>query len=93
MQANHGRRVARALRRLRDRISHGVVVATVALFIALGGTAAAVTSLPRDSVGAPQISKDAVRSSEIAKDAVRSPEIAKDAVRAPRDRQGRGPLP
>jgi hypothetical protein len=59
------------------------LVATLALFVALGGTAAAVTALPRDSVGAPQIRKDAVRSPEIAKDAVRSPEIAKDAVRAP----------
>jgi hypothetical protein len=59
------------------------VVATLALFVALGGSAAAVTALPRDSVGAPQIRKDAVRSPEIAKDAVRAPEIAKDAVRSP----------
>jgi hypothetical protein len=58
-------------------------VATLALFVALGGSAAAVTALPRDSVGAPQIRKDAVRSPEIAKDAVRAPEIAKDAVRSP----------
>jgi hypothetical protein len=63
--------------------SYASVVATLALFVALGGTAAAVTALPRDSVGAPQIRKDAVRSPEIAKDAVRSPEIAKDAVRSP----------
>ena len=59
------------------------VVATLALFVALGGSAAAVTMLPRDSVGSPQIRKDAVRSPEIAKDAVRAPEIAKDAVRSP----------
>jgi hypothetical protein len=65
------------------RISYANIVASLALFVALGGTAAAVTTLPRDSVGAPQIRKDAVRSPEIAKDAVRSPEIAKDAVRAP----------
>jgi hypothetical protein len=83
MKANHGRRLAGALHRVRDRLTYGGAVATLALFIALGGTAAAVTSLPRDSVGAPQISKDAVGSSEIAKDAVRSPEIAKDAVRSP----------
>jgi hypothetical protein len=63
--------------------SYASVVATLALFVALGGTAAAVTALPRDSVGTPQIRKDAVRSPEIAKDAVRSPEIAKDAVRSP----------
>jgi hypothetical protein len=65
------------------RISYANIVASVALFVALGGTAAAVTTLPRDSVGSPQIQKDAVRSPEIAKDAVRSPEIAKDAVRSP----------
>jgi hypothetical protein len=58
-------------------------ISVLALFVALGGTAAAVTQLPRDSVGAPQIRTDAVRSPEIAKDAVRSPEIAKDAVRSP----------
>jgi hypothetical protein len=63
--------------------SYSPIVATLALFIALGGTATAVTRLPHDSVGAPQIRKDAVRSPEIAKDAVRSPEIAKDAVRSP----------
>jgi hypothetical protein len=63
--------------------SYASVVATLALFVALGGTAAAVTALPRDSVGPPQIRKDAVRSPEIAKDAVRSPEIATDAVRSP----------
>jgi hypothetical protein len=65
------------------RVSYANVVASLALFVALGGTAAAVTTLPRDSVGAPQIRKDAVRSPEIAMDAVRSPEIAKDAVRSP----------
>lgn len=59
------------------------IVATLALFVALGGSAAAVTTLARDSVGSPQIRKDAVRSPEIAKDAVRAPEIAKDAVRSP----------
>lgn len=59
------------------------VIAGIALFVALGGTAAAVSAIPRDSVGAPQIRTDAVRSPEIAKDAVRSPEIARDAVRSP----------
>ena len=69
--------------RMRGRVSHATVIASVALFVALGGTAAAVAAIPRDSIGSPQIRKDAVRSPEIAADAVRSPEIAKDAVRAP----------
>jgi hypothetical protein len=62
------------------RLSYAKVVATLALFVALGGTATAAT-LARDSVGAPQIKTDAVRSPEIQADAVRSPEIRADAVR------------
>jgi hypothetical protein len=69
--------------RLRSRLNYANVVASLALFVALGGTAAAVATLPRDSVGALQIRKDAVRSPEIRKDAVRSPEIERDAVRSP----------
>ncbi len=65
------------------RLSYANVVASLALFVALGGTAAAAVTLPRDSVGAPEIRKDAVGSAEVAKDAVRSPEITKDAVRSP----------
>lgn len=64
------------------RLSSAHVIAIVALFVALGGTAFAAATLPRDSVGAPQIRKDGVRSPEIERDAVRSPEIKKDAIRA-----------
>ena len=63
-------------------LSSAHVIAIVALFVALGGTAFAAVTLPRDSVGAPQIRKDAVRSPEIERDAVRSPEIKKGAIRA-----------
>jgi hypothetical protein len=63
------------------RLSYAKVVATLALFVALGGTATAAT-LAHDSVGAPQIKTDAVRSPEIQADAVRSPEIRADAVRS-----------
>ena len=81
-------RFAAVLARMRGRVSYSGVIASVALFVALGGTAAAVTALPRDSVGAPQIRKDAVRSPEIAADAVRAPEIAADAVRSPEIAEG-----
>ena len=66
----------------RSRLSYGNVVASLALFVALGGTATAAITLPRDSVGVVQIRADAVRSPEIQGDAVRSPEIAPDAVRS-----------
>jgi hypothetical protein len=85
-QRRHGRRAAvtgTRGARLRSRLSYANVTASLALFVALGGTAAAAVTLPRDSVGSPQIRKDGVKSPEIAKDAVRSPEIAKDAVGSP----------
>ena len=63
------------------KLSYANVAASLALFIALGGTAVAAATLAPDSVGSPEIRADAVRSPEIRADAVRSPEIAKDAVR------------
>ena len=65
-----------------DRLSYANVIASLALFVALGGTGVAAVRLDRDSVGSPQIRSDAVRSPEIAKDAVRSPEISSGAVRS-----------
>jgi len=79
----HGRRSAvPGTRGFRARLSYANVTASLALFVALGGTAVAAVTLPRDSVGSPQIRKDGVKSPEIAKDAVRSPEIKADAVRS-----------
>jgi hypothetical protein len=62
--------------------SYANVIASLALFIALGGTATAAVTLSRDSVGSPQIRQDAVRSSEIREDAVRPPEIVSGGVRS-----------
>jgi hypothetical protein len=45
---------------LRSRLTYANVVATLALFLALGGAAYAVSKLPRNSVGAKQIKKSAV---------------------------------
>ena len=59
-------------------------MATIAVFIALGGTSYAVTQLPRNSVSSSQIRTNAVGSSEIRKSAVRSSEI-KDRSVALRD--------
>jgi hypothetical protein len=67
--------------RPRPRLSYANIASSLALFLALGGTAAAAVTLPRDSVGAPQIRKDAVRSPEIQRDAVRSSEIRDDGIR------------
>ena len=64
------------------RLSYANVVASLALMVALGGTATAAITLPNNSVGSAQIQTDAVRSPEIEADAVRSSEIQADAVRS-----------
>lgn len=62
------------------RLSYANVAATLALFFALTGTAAAAVTLARDSVGAEHIRADAVGSSEIQADAVRSQEILDESI-------------
>ena len=62
------------------RLSYADVAATLALFFALTGTAAAAVTLGRDSVGAEHIQADAVGSSEIQADAVRSQEIRDESI-------------
>lgn len=49
----------------RRRISFGDVMATLALFVALGGISWAATSLPKHSVGKKQIKRNAVVSSKV----------------------------
>jgi hypothetical protein len=63
------------------RFSYANVTASLALFVALGGTAVAAATLPRDSVGSRQISADAVRSPEISSGAVRSSEISDGGIK------------
>jgi hypothetical protein len=63
------------LARLRARLTYANVTATLALFVALGGTSYAAASLKRNSVGSTQIRAGAVRASEIRGNAVHSSEI------------------
>ena len=56
------------------------VVGTLALVVALGGTAYAAQELPRNSVGTPQLQKDAVTAAKIEARAVRAAELAPDSV-------------
>jgi len=53
------------LRRIRSRLTYGNVVATLALFIALGGVSWAAVKLPRNSVGGPQIKANAVTGAKV----------------------------
>jgi hypothetical protein len=51
--------------RLRPHLTYANVMATVAVFVALGGGAYAAVQLPKNSVKAKQIAKNAVRSPEV----------------------------
>jgi len=66
--------------RLRSHLSYANTMATIAVFIALGGTSYAVAQLPRNSVGAKQIRAGAVGKSEVHRSAVRSKHIRDRSV-------------
>jgi hypothetical protein len=54
------------MKRLRGRLTYANVIATLALFIALGGASYAAVKLPRNSVGAKQLKKGAVTPAKLA---------------------------
>jgi hypothetical protein len=58
----------RQLRRL--KLSYANVIATLALFLALGGGAYATTQLPKNSVGTEQLRKESVRAGKMAPESV-----------------------
>jgi hypothetical protein len=64
-------------RRLRARVTYANVVATLALFIALGGTSVAAIQLGKNSVRAKQIAPGAVGTSEVKDRALRAKDFAK----------------
>src|SRR6478609_8365985 len=68
------------LSRLRGHLSYANVIATLALFIALGGGAYAAATLPRNSVGANQLRSNSVSAAKIRTGAVHSSDIANGTV-------------
>src|SRR5215218_230630 len=65
--------------RILDKLTYANVVATLALFVALGGASYAATQLPKNSVGSKQLKKDAVTGPKIAKGAVTKAKLGADA--------------
>jgi hypothetical protein len=65
--------------RLRPKLNYSNLIATLALFIALGGAAVAA-GLPKHSVGPRQLRRGAVHSIAIAKGAVNSGKLARGSV-------------
>ena len=68
------------LPRVCPRLTYANVTASVALFVALGGTSWAALSLPRNSVGSKQLRTGSVRGSEIKNRSVRSVDIRNGGV-------------
>lgn len=64
---------------VRKRVTYSNVIATMALFIALGGVAVAA-GLPRNSVGTKQLKRGAVTAAKIRKQAVNSAKLAPKSV-------------
>lgn len=64
----------------RQNITYANVVATLALFIALGGVSWAAVKLPRNSVGSAQIKKNAVTSAKIKKNAITGAKIKNNSL-------------
>lgn len=73
-------RFQRMLLSMRRHLSYANVMATVAVFVALGGTSYAVATLPKNSVGSKQIRSGAVGKSEIRRGAVRSKQLHNGSV-------------
>lgn len=65
----------------RPQLNYANVIATIALFVALGGAAVAA-GLPKNSVGTNQIKRNAVTAAKIKRGAVTSGKIAPQAVTA-----------
>lgn len=69
------------MRWIRTKLTYANTTATLALFIALGGTGYAAITLPRDSVGSEQIRPRSVGPSELRSRAVNSRVIRDRSVR------------
>jgi hypothetical protein len=66
----------------KQHLTYANIMATLAVFIALGGSSYAAVRLSANSVGSRQISRNAVKSSEIARSAVESSEVRNGSLRS-----------
>jgi hypothetical protein len=69
------------MRRIRSKITYANIVATLALFIALGGVSYAAVKLPANSVGEKQIKKNAVTGKKIKKNAITGDKIKPGTIK------------
>jgi hypothetical protein len=91
------------MRHLRGKLTYANVMATIAVFIALGGASYAAVKLPKNSVGTEQLKKGAVTATKLSKTARATlaedaDAQGKDGARGPEGTPGKnfiamGPLP
>jgi hypothetical protein len=65
---------------MRPKLTYANVVATLALFIALGGASYAALKLPKNSVGPKQLRKNAVRTAKVRNEAITAAKIKKGTL-------------
>jgi hypothetical protein len=65
---------------IRKHVTYANVCASLALFVALGGSGYAAISLPRDSVGSRELRRNAVATSELRDEAVTSSKVRDGAI-------------
>jgi hypothetical protein len=71
------------MKKIRGKLTYANVVATIALFLAVGGASAmAASQLAKNSVGAKQLKSNAVTAAKIKTGAVTSPKVAAGAIGA-----------
>jgi hypothetical protein len=77
---------------MRRHLTYSNVIATIALFLALGGASYAAIKLPANSVGSKQIKNGAVSSADIKNHSIRSGDFKGDLPEGPKGPKGdRGP--
>ena len=68
------------MRRLKSKLTYANVMATIAVFIALGGASYAATQLPKNSVGPKQLRKNAVTTAKVKKEAITAAKVKKGTL-------------
>ncbi len=77
-------RGSRMLGSIRARLTFANVMASVAVFIALGGASYAAVSLPRNSVGSKQVRAHSIRQGDLAAGSVGTQQLRRRSVTAPK---------
>jgi hypothetical protein len=76
------------LQKLSSKLTYANVMATIAVFLALGGGAIAAKALKKNSVGTKQLKASAVKTAKLANGAVTTPKIAGSAVDSSKIKDG-----